>query len=345
MALHWVRGLFRFDVVLGTEVLVENLQDSGKFESRKRAVKTFSAVFGERNNDLFSNTEPDKRARILGQLVRTAYEFVKHDEDQQHEGVYSPDTRDDAQMARNLLLSQLLETPGEVAHRTVMGLVGEPEFAHFPDRLKLLARQRAATEAEFSPLTPSEVRTLDTAFEAPAKNRDSLFAVMIDRLGEISYELLHGDFSNRRTLQSVKHEREMQKNLARELANKGNGIFQVSREEEVIDGKHPDLRLVSMAAKHKVSLEVKIADNWSVCELEKALSVQLQQYVRDPNCRAGLLVLTYHGKKRYWLPGDGKRMYFDALVARLQTRAEELDRDESQDIRTAVFGLDLTGPE
>ena len=166
LALVWLRGLFRFDAVRGTQALIRGLTNRNDPGTSERAVEMFAAIFGDRDAVVFEITDPAQRTRLLGQLVRYAHTFVRPEDDQVHEGAYSPDARDKAESARNFLLSKLLDTPGPEACNVVLDLANEDEFAHFPDRLRLLARQRAAADAEFPPFSPEDLIALDTRHEA-----------------------------------------------------------------------------------------------------------------------------------------------------------------------------------
>ena len=77
LALVWLKGLFRFDALKGTQVLTEALGDSNDPSTRKRAVEIFAALFGGRDAIVLEIADPAQRARVLGQLVRLAYAFVR----------------------------------------------------------------------------------------------------------------------------------------------------------------------------------------------------------------------------------------------------------------------------
>ena len=91
---------------------------------------------------------------------------------------------------------------------------------------------------------------------------------------------------------------------------------------------------------------MKIADNWTLTDLERALRNQLTaQYLRPSSRKAGCLLLTYHGRKRYWVhPETRKRLTFPELVALLNDKARVIETDSMHDVRIAAFGLDLTDP-
>jgi hypothetical protein len=347
LALVWLRGLFRFDSEQGTRVLTGDLIAADEPATRARAIETFAALFGDHGAVLFGIPDPARRANALGILVRIAYEFIRREDDQVHEGSYSPNMRDNAETARNFLLSALLDTPGTEARRVILELATEPNFAHFPDRLRLLARKRAAADAEFAAFDPSEIVDLETRHEAPPHDRDGLFEVMMDRLDDLAHDISQHDFTDRRTLRTISDEAEMQRTLAWRIDAKKNGAFVVVREDEVADQKRTDIRLAAVRADQKVVIEVKLADTrWSLTDLERALRNQLVgQYLRHETCKAGCLLMTYDGQKEYWIhPVTGKRLNFDDMVAYLNERARALEIECRHDIRLAVFGLDLTDP-
>ena len=346
LALTGLRGLFQFDAVRGMQALIRELEGSKDAGSADRAVETFAALFGDWGAIAFDVSDTAQRARLLGQLVQYAYGFVRREDDQVHEGTYTPNTRDNAETARNFLLSKLLETSGPDARRVLLELADEDDFAHLGDRLRFQARQRAAIDAEFPPFDPADMTALDTRHEAPPRDNDGLFTVMMDRLDDLAHDLAHDDFTNRPTLRGIGTEPEMQRNLAREIRQRGNGVYKVTREEEVADNKHPDIRLSVANRDLKAAIEVKIADNWTLANLERALRNQLAgQYLRHSNCTVGCLLLTYHGRKKCWVqPETRKRMTFSELAALLNDKARDIENESTHGVRIAVFGLDLTDP-
>ena len=346
LALVWLRGLFRFDAIQGTQVLIRSLGNGKAASSADRAIETFAALFGDRGAVAFEVEDTAQCVRLLGQLVRYAYAFVRPEDDQVHEGVYTPNARDNAQTARHFLLSMLFDTPGPDARRVLLELADEDDFAHLADRLRFQAHQRAATDAEFQPFSPEDVIALDTRHEAPPHDSHGLFTVMMDRLGDLADDLAHHDFTIRQTVRRIPEEPEMQRYLAKSIADKANGVYVVTREEEVADAKHTDIRLSSTKGDSKAVVEVKIADNWTPTELVRALRNQLVgQYLRHSICRAGCLLLTYHGRKGYWKhPRTGRHMTFPKLVAFLTEKAQAVENEHAHDVRIRIFGLDLTDP-
>ena len=135
----------------------------------------------------------------------------------------------------------------------------------------------------------------------------------------------------------------MQRNLAREIRQRGNGVYNVTREEEVADKKHPDIRLSVANRDLKAAIELKIADNWTLANLEQALWSQLAgQYLRHSNCTAGCLLLTYHGRKTCWVQSETrKRLPFSALVAYLNDKARAIENESAHGFRIAILSQAL----
>ena len=345
LAFAWLKGLFQLDIERGTQVLIENLAQNEDQSIRKRAVGIFAHLFSDNGVNFFKTTDPDRYAHILGELVRCAHTFVHLDDDQVHEGSYSPDTRDDAQRSRDFLLAKLLNTPGLEARLVALALADENEFADRSNYIRLQVRRRTAADADFSAYSPEDVIALEKNYEAPPKTRDSLFAIMMDRLNDLQYDFANDDFTDRVLVRSIKKETEMQRTLAWRIRDRAKGVYKVTREEEVADQKKPDIRIWTIKNDHKAAVEVKIADKYSLNQIDKALRDQLAgQYLRPSYCKAGCLLLTYHGRRSYWqCPKTGKRLNFSEGVEWLNNKAKILEQ-EKKDIRLAVFGLDLTDP-
>jgi hypothetical protein len=343
----WLSALFKLDATRATGILSDALASLEGAERRKRAEAFFGRIFGSRDSDLLHSMENDARARALGELVRLVYHLIRSEEDQTHEGAYSPDLRDYAQHARNYLLSALLETPGPVARETILDLANEDDFKNFPDRLRLLARKRAAEDAEPQAIAPRDFVEVDQKFERAPASRDELFQVSLDRLEDLAHDLRDHDFTDRRTVRTIQDETEMQRTLSLRLHGASRGAYIVSREEEVADLKRTDIRLSAVRGDQKAVAEVKIADGrWTLRQLEAALRGQLVgQYLRHENSRAGILLLTYDGAKKYWQhPVTKKRLSFEQVVSYLGEVALAIETERTHSLRLAVFGLDLTDP-
>ncbi len=321
LALVWLRGLVRSDPAQGAPILIESVTSGDGF-ARDATFAQMRDCFGAIYTDV---TDPSKRVDILEPLLRCAYAPSE-----------LPGDRKAAQRTREHLLNLLLYTPGPEARRAVRRLANEAEFADERDLMLLLNRDQTALDAEFSPFAPEDIAALQERLEAPPRDRDGLFAVMLDRLDDLAHEIMHGEFSDLQTLRKIDAEPEMQRTLAMRLDLMANGVYRVTREEEVADNKRTDIRLVT--EDNKAAIEVKIADHWTLKQLERALRDQLLgRYMRHRDCKAGCLLLTYHGRKSWQqeCAGKRKRLEFKDVIEFLAKRTE------AHDVRVAVFGLDL----
>lgn len=343
LALVFLRWLFRFNMELGTKLLMQNLVSM----TSDNALELFADLFGGRDIVFPEPENALERANALCKLVQSAYAYIRPENDQRHDGVFDPNKRDKAETARNFLLSALLNTSGVEAHNVIRTLAAESNFAHLSDRLIMLARQRAASDAEFTPYSDEDINALESCYEAPPTDQEGLFRVMMDRLEDIDHHLRHSDFTDRRTLMSIEDEVEMQRTLAWRLHSTANGAYIITREEEVADQKRTDIRLSAVHGDQKAVIEIKLADKrWSLTQLERSLVDQLLgQYLRHVTCRAGCLLLTYNGKKNYWEhPQTGEHMNFTRMVEYLNFQASGLEIKMQYAVRLNVFGLDLTDP-
>lgn len=349
-AVIWLKGLFRFDPAQGAKQLIEEFEREGSRsdpEARERAIRAFGVIFGEDDAVGFRVSDPVQHARLLGRLVRLAHVFVRPTDDQVHDEVFSPNVRDNAEGARRRLFELLCGTSGPEARRALVDMAEEQEFAGQRDHLRLLARQRAATDAELPAFDSEAVVVLCARYEAPPNDGNGLLRVMMDRLEDLAHDLAHGDFSDRRTLRGIDEEIEVQRTLSWRLKERANGVYRVIREEEVADAKQTDIRLATVAgADERVVAEVKIADKWTLRKLAEALRKQLVgQYLRHESCTRGCLLLIYRGEKKWWLnPDDGTRLGFSEVIGVLQEMARALEREQWDRIRIELFGLDLTDP-
>ncbi|WP_050028199.1 hypothetical protein [Verrucomicrobium sp. BvORR034] len=346
-AMVFLRGLFRFDPVRGVEAIEKLLTHCDGADASRVAIKAFGTVFARTDGVALIVEAPELRVELLGRMLRKIYAFVRPEDDHVHTGGYTPDIRDHAQEARGYLLGALIETPGIKSSEMLRELASESAFRHIPDRLRHLARERAAKDSEFDAFRPEDVQMFEARYERATFDRDSLFNTVIDRLDDIQHDISHHDFTDRSILTALSDEEDMQRALAAKFADRAKSVYITVREEEVADRKKTDIRLHSVRGEVRSVIEVKIADSrWSIRDLEKALRVQLvKQYLRHKLCSSGCLLLTYNGSKKFWIePGSRRKLAFAEVVLRLQGIAMALEEDMKHAVRIAVYGLDLTPP-
>ncbi len=341
-AITWLRGLFQVDAAWGAKLLTGSLSEAGNPAVRERGVESLAALFGQPDAVVFKTKDPAQRVDSLERLVRCAYACVRPEDDNVRGGD-TPASRDDAEWARNSLLSMLLDCSGPAAWRAVERLADEENFAGIRDAM--LYRRSLALDAEFVPLPPEAVVDLMTRFESRPQDVNSLMDILLGRLEDIDHYRKHGRHSDRRRWQSGNQEIDMQLWLAERLEKGANGIYDsVVREPQDADRKRPDI-LIS-AGDLNIAVEVKFADQRSPNMLEQALRDQLVgRYMRHSSCAAGCLLLTYRGKQKSWRhPDTGERLEFTNVVEFLRDRARAIEKEDERDIRIEVFGIDLTDP-
>ncbi|HAV9402650.1 TPA: hypothetical protein JLG19_000579 [Escherichia coli] len=307
----------------------------------------FSHRASRRNHLLFNDNDPSQQISLTGKLLNIAYQFIRREDDREHDDVYTPDTRDRAEEARGVLLDRLLNTRDDKAVVELLRIAKKPHCRLSKERLEYLARERAALNSDEFSLTEGAVLELESHLEQPPHSQKSLYQVMVNRLHDLQYALSHSDFTDRDILRTVKLEAHMQSTLAWRLEAAAKSAYSVVRESEVADGKKTDIRLISPCGKHKAVIELKLADKrWNVAAFVRALEHQLVgQYLRYDGCKTGCLLLTYNGNKKYWQkPGSRDRLYFKDLINYLNEKANII-MTENRALQLTVIGLDLTAPK
>jgi len=344
LAIVWLQGLAAIGITRAIKIIRGTIQSLPQKERSSYGTRVFATLFGDRDSSLIP-IEITRDTTVLLDLTRLIYEVVRPKDDISHEGVFSPGIRDEAQSARNRILGAIFEAPGPGAYAALLAMTKDPLFAHFSDRIRMRARNRAAIDSEPKPLSSGEF----TEFEKKLTNRPStqnlLFEVMLDRLDDIVHDLQHHDFSDRAIICNEKSESNMQLNIAAKLDGAARGAYRVSREEEVAGFKKPDIRLIATAFDGRAAIEIKIGDTWSVKQLEEAVETQLtDQYLRHKRCSVGCLLVTYAGRKTFKNPITRKNMSFSDVIDHLKSVADTLEKREGQKTRIAVVGIDLRDP-
>ncbi len=342
----WLQGLCAVDLKRGIVALKAGLETIAESERSEKAIRWVGVIFGERGFDHYGAARTlDVEADLLVEMVLLAYTVVRREDDVEHDGVYTPDFRDEAESARNRIISALLGRPGQASHQALLSLSEHPLFSYMLDRLRLMARQRAALDSEAPPLSTADYKSWEQHAEFPPRNRDELFLCMINELEDIQHDVKHHDFTDRGILAPIEDETKIQPVLAKKLSDAARDRYQVVREDEVADKKETDIRLLGRHCPDRAVVEVKIGDSWSVTELETALDRQVVgQYLRHHSCSAGCLLVTYAGRKGFEEPGTGVPMTFEEVVARLKGKAAQTEAAEQGRIRLGVVALDLRSP-
>lgn len=338
----WLPILMQINPEAGVSMLERGLAHVEP-TARGPAISWFSRLFDQdRRGGGVSLQRPEVTPDLLLRLARLAYRHVRIVDDVRHEGVYSPDDRDNAQRVRGTLLNAVLTAPGAAGWNAKLELASDPLFEDLKDRAVAMAREGAAEEAEGPAFSEAEVVALDTYGEAPPRTRDAMFAIMRDRLDDID-DLLLQDVSPREAWANISKEHVMRRELARELGNHANSMYTVDQEAATADEKETDIRLRATRSQQQATIELKIGEKpRSAAKLRKALKDQLlKKYMAADDCRAGCLVVTVRSGKTWTHPKNGKRLDLNGLIAMLNEEANRLAAKLGGSIRLMAKGLDL----
>lgn len=310
-------------------------------ETNGEAVAWFSKFFGHRRTVAINLSDDAFTSNLILRLLRLAYTHVRVVDDIQHEGVYTPTTRDDAMHARNNILNALLGLKGEQGWAAKVEIANDPLVVHIRDRLMALAIESAAQEVDGVAFTYQQLAGLDRFGEAAPATRDAMFELLCDRLDDLD-DLLLQDISPREGWAEMQGERLLRRGIAHELDQMANHCYTVVQESVTADEKETDIRMRSTFSDQQATIELKVGESWSGAELCNTLREQLvERYMAADACRAGCLLITAASEKLWKYPDTPVLMDFDQLIDFLNLEAAKLMVEYGGAIRLLVKGLDL----
>ncbi len=337
----WLSTLLHLNPLAGVEALEKALNETAS-ASTGSGVQLLAELFGRDHGGI----DVDLRSRgfsppLLLRLLRLAYQHIRVEDDAQHEDSWSPDTRDDAEKGRNAILSALLSTTGPAGWAAKLEMAADPLFAHIKSRVRALAEEVAAEETDSVVLTEAEFTILDKNGEAPPTTRETMFALMQDRLDDID-DLLLQDTSPRELWAVITEERVMRRALARVLSEAGNQCYTINQEAVTADEKETDIRFRSTASKQQGTIELKLGDKWSGTDLFNTIHDQLlTKYMAADDCRAGCLLVTIAKDRKWDHPKESRRIGFKELIPILNEEADRLSKELGGTAKLMAKGLDL----
>ncbi|NPE72493.1 ATP-binding protein [Dickeya dadantii] len=339
LRLVWMSTLMRIDPQEGVAQLADQIEIVEPSE-RSDAVTWLASLFGDRQDGIGLGDERFT-PQLLLRLLRLAYRHVRIQDDSYHEGSYSPDTRDDAEQARNNIVTALFNSKGEEGLAAKLEMAADPLCVHFKDRILAVAEESWAQEIDAEAFNEAQAVALDRSGEAPASTNEAMFAIMKDRLSDLD-DLLLRDTSPREAWAGISDERVMRREIARELSHAANSIYTVDQEAVTADEKETDIRLRSVLSKHEAVIELKLGDGRSAADLRDTVENQLvRKYMAAEYSKAGALLVTL-AKDRQWQHPDEKRMIkADELVLLLTAEADRVQQALGGGIYIYVHLLDL----
>jgi hypothetical protein len=320
---------------------------AGVSDAKKRTVFAMSYVthlLGSRNGS--SRVRSAFRTpAVLRRLYILVHKHVRYreDVDRSNKGVYSPGLRDNAQDARERLVSILSEIPGRDAYLALKAI-----SEHHPDPsarpwFTLRARSKAEADSERTVWTAEQVCQFDKEYERTPANHRELFDLAVLRLLDLKHELEDSNESTATVVIKAQPETVLRNWIGVWCNDRSRGRYLIPQELELPDAKRPDLWWTCTGFNGPVPTELKIADNWSGPKLFERLERQLAgDYLRDDASSRGVYLLVWRGVQRRWqLPG-GKWVNFGGLVDALQGHWVLVANAHPHVEEIKVIGIDLT---
>lgn len=280
---------------------------------------------------------------ILRELTLLAYRHIRIAEDTIWEpGVVRDHShRDDLEAARGGIRKRLTASLGENAIETLREFATHQDFEPHWKYLLKEADRLAVEFADIAPWSESAVHDYELSKSRPIENLRDLYEVTQSCLLTIRDQVQSADDSEKALLRGSTVEADHQRFLLRELNNLSKQRFSAVRENEVVEGKFPDICTLHPSG-NRVPIEVKVADSWRLDELLSTIETQLvDRYLAHPSYRFGALVVT-RCKQRTWSSrATGKCYKYPKLLAELRAIAAAVVAKNPTLDDVAVVSIDL----
>lgn len=343
----WISAQICIDAANGIKNLSLWLDATDARSSERRMSMVLENIWSDRHAGIQSQHRNYMAPAHLVALIRLAHRHVRHVDDIQHTGVYSPGLRDHAQSARSQLLKLLCDLPGRSTYEGLSALAIEFKGDYFGDRLLELSGDRAEADAEPGPWADDDVATFNDEVERMPASEVELYTIARARLDDLKLELEDGDESEASLLRKVSDELELRRVIARRLRQAARDRYTTASEEELADESRTDIRLHNPRVPRRVPIELKIAEKWSAVALRERLENQLiKQYLLES--RLGIFLLVRRGgesDRMTWSLPRHPKAHFDELVDWLNMEAALLLKQHPQLLGLSVIGIDLTKRE
>jgi hypothetical protein len=212
------------------------------------------------------------------------------------------------------------------------------------DWIKHLARVRATADVS-KPMTEEEALTLLTSLVVEPTTGRELFTITLNRLRDVQYDLRHGEFSVRQIYNPPDRpvlEEPVQNLVAYALDQRHRRQYSVVREPELTRKARPDIRLLNARCGGPITIEIKIAERWTIAQLELAIVDQLLgTYMRASGSGYGVFVVCSSGPPHRWRGAGGTSLDFPSLVAHLSNYARKALDVASWAVDVALVDIDL----
>ena len=211
-------------------------------------------------------------------------------------------------------------------------------------RLESRCLDRASTDADSEPWQPIEVQQFEVDFTTVPKTPLDLQRLAQGRIEDLQDSLINSDFAQGSTVALLSSELEVQVWVAEALRLRQGRSYSVERESRVVDEKEPDVRLRSKVTDAVLPIEIKVAESWSLRQLEEALAVQLVgKYLRDRNAQHGVLLLVHQVERSTgWQSSSGAWLTFEQVVIHLKQLAHKISIATPNAPQPSVAVLDVS---
>ncbi len=206
------------------------------------------------------------------------------------------------------------------------------------------ARDRAGTDSESEAWSSANVCAFESDFMIAPRNPVDLQRLALRRLGDLQYDLLNADYAQGATVARLPDEVDVQNWIADRLQRDQGRSYSIEREPHVLGENEPDIRVRAKASDANVPIEIKVAENWSLVKLEKALKAQLiGRYLRDRHNRSGILLLVHQKvRRRGWLVPAGDWLTFDHVVICLRSLARSIASEGPNAPQAEIAVIDVS---
>lgn len=331
-------ALERLKSVLG---ILDNAEEATNF-----SILFIVGLFGNGRENIQHAHQNFIRPKILLSLIKSMHIHIRTSEDIDRvgTGVFTPGLRDNAQGARERLFNLLSKIPGKETYLAMLDLSAHADNQVNREWYAISAKRRAEADAEGMPWQPKDVADFAKNAERAPQNHRELFELSVSRLLDLKADLEEGDTSNAGLLQKVEHENELRNYIAGRIRDHSKGWYSIAQEDELADGKKPDIRINGSNFDSPVPIELKIAENWPGSVLFERLNNQLcGQYLRDIHSNCGIYLLVYRGQKKFWIhPKTNKHMDFNMLLESLETEVQDIVAKDDKIESLEIIGIDLS---
>lgn len=318
-------------------------------DSDELVVQICACLRGDRGDQNPLLRQPDyQKPMALLRLIPLVYRHVRFADDIHRTGTGSsiPEARDAAQDFRGMLIDLLSKNQDPAGTEVMHLLAEEPALVSVRDWVLKLLDERLEREAEMSPWNPSDLKSFASEHEVEPKSDKELFLIAAKRIRELKFDVEQSDNSLRDELHSEYKELHFRRWLARKLTERSRNRYNIAQEPEIDLQQRPDLRFMRPGIPGPVSVEAKLAEQWTVNDLLRSLQDQLVgQYLRDYQSRYGVYVLGFLGKKNNWVcPQTRVQIDFRGLVEIISAQAEQIVKTNTHVGDIAVIGIDFREP-